>query len=470
MKIINLKTVVSPRVSNRVTYNYDGKIFLKASNNFTNYCANTFPRQSLSVRDGYIYIFETFLIYTGTTEGSDLQKTIDELYEEYPYSFENFSMVYLNKEIFLKSFYAPMERELTNHRSKIVEYNRSLRDSWNIVREKSLIIEKIKDKVETLDFNKFNSKGLYVIKYENIVAEDVQCKGDPINLGTLTYGINFRNSQVTILDGTYKRNGYCDNVFVPHQMSNNTLCFGTLGPDVQQAIVEFELDILIILLRKFSSVYNSNDDAGKKWKRWEDAGRFYVPYLNKYIDEELCVRSEYQGCYLLKEDAVFNETFNSFIRLEDFLDLGERGLFSINGPDVVPIDGIYYHIDDVVINVHGVFMLKEHAIFLESKQAYYPLEDVIAYEDKYYLPHELPVEVATALELQVGPIILTNETAVVGLRVRRGPDWNYRNQDSEGTGTIIETYLDDKRVRVSWDESGIYTYPYGNTNVLYGIR
>lgn len=46
---------------------------------------------------------------------------------------------------------------------------------------------------------------------------------------------------------------------------------------------------------------------------------------------------------------------------------------------------------------------------------------------------------------------------VEGLRVKRGPDWEFDNQDSNGLGTIVDE-LDDGWVRVKWDHGAQDNY------------
>ncbi|CAC5364904.1 unnamed protein product [Mytilus coruscus] len=56
----------------------------------------------------------------------------------------------------------------------------------------------------------------------------------------------------------------------------------------------------------------------------------------------------------------------------------------------------------------------------------------------------------------------------LGTRVRRGPDWQWQNQDSEMAGTVIG---EDKRgkIRVEWDSGNENVYRYDETNECYDI-
>ncbi|XP_052100600.1 uncharacterized protein LOC127734651 [Mytilus californianus] len=57
----------------------------------------------------------------------------------------------------------------------------------------------------------------------------------------------------------------------------------------------------------------------------------------------------------------------------------------------------------------------------------------------------------------------------LGTRVRRGPDWQWQNQDSEMAGTVIG---EDKRgkIRVEWDSGNENIYRYDETNECYDIE
>ncbi|XP_052793144.1 uncharacterized protein LOC128227022 [Mya arenaria] len=51
----------------------------------------------------------------------------------------------------------------------------------------------------------------------------------------------------------------------------------------------------------------------------------------------------------------------------------------------------------------------------------------------------------------------------VGTRVRRGPDWHWKQQDSDGPGTVIGHSADDVHVWVEWDaDEHTNAYRYGN--------
>ncbi|XP_052793148.1 uncharacterized protein LOC128227024 isoform X1 [Mya arenaria] len=57
----------------------------------------------------------------------------------------------------------------------------------------------------------------------------------------------------------------------------------------------------------------------------------------------------------------------------------------------------------------------------------------------------------------------------VGTRVRRGPDWHWRQQDSDGPGTVIGHSSNDGRVWVEWDadaNTNIYCYRNGHYDLL----
>ncbi|XP_060608261.1 uncharacterized protein LOC132760322 [Ruditapes philippinarum] len=49
----------------------------------------------------------------------------------------------------------------------------------------------------------------------------------------------------------------------------------------------------------------------------------------------------------------------------------------------------------------------------------------------------------------------------IGSRVRRGPDWHYRQQDSNGTGTVIGHAGNDQQLWIEWDadeNQNVYMY------------
>ncbi|CAG2233787.1 unnamed protein product [Mytilus edulis] len=61
------------------------------------------------------------------------------------------------------------------------------------------------------------------------------------------------------------------------------------------------------------------------------------------------------------------------------------------------------------------------------------------------------------------------QTVQLGTRVRRGPHWQWQNQDSEMAGTVIG---EDKRgkIRVEWDSGNENVYRYDETNECYDIE
>ncbi len=50
-------------------------------------------------------------------------------------------------------------------------------------------------------------------------------------------------------------------------------------------------------------------------------------------------------------------------------------------------------------------------------------------------------------------IAITINNVFVGARVKRGPDWRWKDQDGRGEGTIIEYTPGSKWVGVKWDKA-----------------
>ncbi|XP_061168825.1 uncharacterized protein LOC133178076 [Saccostrea echinata] len=55
-----------------------------------------------------------------------------------------------------------------------------------------------------------------------------------------------------------------------------------------------------------------------------------------------------------------------------------------------------------------------------------------------------------------------------GTRVRRGPNWHYNNQDSNGPGTVIGNWSRDGWIYVEWDTGMKFPYEYDTENVNSG--
>ena len=72
--------------------------------------------------------------------------------------------------------------------------------------------------------------------------------------------------------------------------------------------------------------------------------------------------------------------------------------------------------------------------------------------------YDLIVDSFASALLQLGEVL---KTARVGVRVRRGPDWDWGDQDGGGLGITLEGDAEDGWVRVRWDCGGENSYRVG---------
>lgn len=273
-----------------------------------------------------------------------------------------------------------------------------------------------------------------IVEYEfhDVIAEDVRCVGEDINLGSLKYEVNILSSEVRLVEGSELRNGYENReVYHPHQThSDGNICLGSQTADFSQAISEGKLDIVEAILSKFSHSYVSDDPAGKYYVEWTDdpIERVYVETRDSYYPITDCreVDGEWyhdddlrymniSDSYAHEDDVVWSDYHDSYILIEESFEyddewyLNEIAIYTEEGIDIpsfmeeeyVEIDDSYYLTKNTVEDYKGERILKatshynsEHNIYMSADDP-----DIVHYKDEYIPLSYLPEEVKSQLEL-----------------------------------------------------------------------
>lgn len=234
--------------------------------------------------------------------------------------------------------------------------------------------------------------GCFVFKYENVIAEDVQAEGKDIELGNLKFKLQLENTAIYLVDGSYpRRTEYNSNAYHPHHMSDGDLCFGTMSSDVIDAITNFELDILNILLFKFATSYNSGDSAGAFWTRWSDEDDDeewgeWVETRQSHYDEDSVRWSEYRQESIHEEDAEWSDSMNDYLYSEDLecvrLINGDCAMLEF----VVDLkSGGYIHESDEYLTYDGENYTLDEMIWSDVEEDDIPLELAVLTTDNDWI-------------------------------------------------------------------------------------
>lgn len=290
---------------------------------------------------------------------------------------------------------APLFRRLANFRENVVSHERTLEDkryyfikAYEDLENSRSQYEMFKSKLNVLKKVPFNSNGNIEFTFENVVAEDTDAEGEDIELGTLVFEVTLGGS-VDIIQGDFPHpTEYNDNAYHPHHLSGN-VCMGTAGPDLIQAISDFDIDTARAIVYGFAHRYTSSDSAGKYWRRWagldmdDHEGQYYVPSRDEWYDEEDCAWSDNREEWLHQDDCVYIDSRNDYYLTGDLVYLEYKAEY-YHPEDTVwsERDQETYHEDDVVDTREG-YIFSEDAVELHNGE-WLHLEEAVEYEGQYY--------------------------------------------------------------------------------------
>lgn len=299
------------------------------------------------------------------------------------------------------------------------------RDILNYKQNLELIREQFTDAVENLATNeaardvlvkkihlyknryKF-SQGLFHFVYDDVIAEDSQADGDDIDLGSLTYEVDVMRKTVKFKSGSNpKTTQYKTGAFHPHHMSDDSLCLGSLEPDVRECITNMDLDVLDILLSKFSKSYTSSDSAGKYWKEWiregstndeeQDEYTHFCEMRQEYYHEDNLNWSEEYEEWFHVDDSQWSEWEQDYlITLPENDRLARElhdGQYCRPENAIELANGEFAHEEDTdVINFRSGLYLKSDTIYSELLDVSIPAELALSTVDGWITSEELIVD------------------------------------------------------------------------------
>lgn len=242
--------------------------------------------------------------------------------------------------------------------------------------------------------------------YENVVASDTDNRGEDIELGTIEITVDFLNKDICTISGTHPRNtSLMSNACHPHHIGPSTLCFGSMSPDILEAIDKVNVDVLQVLLHQFTHSYTSSDTAGKHWKLWSsDPSRLveddiypdddvvYSDVYGDYIPADDAVYVDHRDTYVYAADAVWSDVYGENIYLQDAVRAEDAGWILRDDEDYVLIDDEYYHIDDTCVDIHGDTVVHDNCVFSEALNEYILKEEAIEHGGQWYTEDTLPIE------------------------------------------------------------------------------
>lgn len=242
--------------------------------------------------------------------------------------------------------------------------------------------------------------------YENVIASDTDDVGEDIELGTIEITVDFLNKKICAINGTHLKNtSLMSDACHPHHISLNTLCFGSMLPDIHEAIDGADVDVLQVLLHQFTHSYTSSDTAGKHWKLWSnDPSRLleddiysdddvvYSDVYSDYIPADDAVYIDHLDTYVYEADAVWSDVRGENIYRRDAV-IAEDGEWILRDEDddYVQIDDKYYPIGDTCVDIHGNRVVREDCVYSEVLNEYILEEEAVEHEGQWYTEDTLPV-------------------------------------------------------------------------------
>lgn len=245
------------------------------------------------------------------------------------------------------------------------------------------------------------------ITFTNVVAEDTCREGRDIELGDLTFEVDFSENECFIKEGSFpKKTSWSNTSWHPHTVDTYQQCFGSMDLDIQEAIRTVNIDVLKVLLHKFAHSYTSSDSAGKDWKLWCDIETVYVDgelkftdevvfsnVLDRYLDIEAAEYISRIDDYVPSDDVVYSEHYGENIYSEHADEAEGYGWIEISDPDFEEVNGTYYHKDDLVDDINGDIQPISQCKYSTALDKYIHEDDAVEFEGDYYTSETLPTPV-----------------------------------------------------------------------------
>lgn len=275
------------------------------------------------------------------------------------------------------------------------EYESSIIDLKNLhsrLIEAKALVDGLSNKYkEYSELGKRLVDGKMIYKFTDVWAEDVQGEGDDIYLGDLEVAVDFETSKVYIREGTEVRDAYSSDSRHPHEMSDTSICTGTMETDIHKAISDLNLKVLDILIEKLVHTYNSYDSAGGSWRAWTDEGMVeyvYVKHLDRDVPEEDTRWSEFYSEYLHVDYCQYSDYHNDYI-LDSDLRLTECGEYvHFEDEDLIEINDNYYLISSNLVtycNIEEEYVLIEDCEQTEDDGELHLREHLVEVDGLWYL-------------------------------------------------------------------------------------
>lgn len=263
--------------------------------------------------------------------------------------------------------------------------------------------------------------GIKRFTFENVIAEDTCVDGEDIDLGTLTFEVNFLEHKWALIEGSNPRKtGWDENSFHPHQLSENSICLGSQDSDMVMAINGVEVEIVQAILHKFAHSYTSTDSAGRNWVKWTDnPGTVWSEYHDEDIElseaiqtenedwifreesvtlddgrvfhEDSITYCEYHDESVYHEEAVYCPCVNSFVHQTKVVELADGHYAPLDLEGLLNFEDNFYTPSQTVEDIHGEIVPLNLCVYSHALGKYILIVEAIHHTDgNYYTSDTLP--------------------------------------------------------------------------------
>lgn len=255
--------------------------------------------------------------------------------------------------------------------------------------------DNLRKKMRMLNRNGIKN-GILEVLFENVIAEDTDVRGEDINLGDLTFAVDFLQNEVKLTDGSFPNwTEYNSRAFHPHHMSNGGICLGSQSSDMSQAIANFEIPIVKAMLHKFAHSYTSSDSAGAYYNRWVDGW-----------EEREMVYSDYHDQDIYRDEAIYLDHLNDWF-LEDVIVTLADGREHPSGWSRMCLDGNYRDEEEVLYSryLSGWIASEDSVSMMNGEHMPAEHDAIFEFEDAHYYINDSTVDVITDIRIPIGRAI-----------------------------------------------------------------